>query len=82
MRRRGFLGRILAIAAAPIVAKEAADRITFRGVEVVADELEVTESYVGPCFSDIGSMLKEVYPPGSFEEAVNAPSTWRKALKR
>ncbi len=91
MERRGFLGRLLAIAAAPVVAKDLApDSVMFRGVEVVSDAevdvvgypLQVPKVYGETCFSEIASVLKEVHPRGSFDAAVNQESAFLKALRR
>jgi hypothetical protein len=68
MERRGFLGRLLAIVAAPLA--------------VAGVRLEVAKPYGVAVYADLASELKTAYPPGCFDEMVETFSPFYRALKR
>lgn len=83
MERRGFLGRLLAIAAAPVVARELGVEPPVIDTPVGEWAVEAVEPYgMAVSYSEIAEELKNAYPPGGFDEFVSAPSPWRKALRR
>ena len=95
MERRAFLARLAAIPLAAKAAIEAAPEletvlrspfydfsnsvpITDEALAAISDDAMDVAQFA---YSNISAALKEAYPPGGFDEFVNAPSAFRKALK-
>jgi hypothetical protein len=66
MDRRGFLGRLAALATAPLLIERAFEQTL---EEVGTETVD---------FTSINDALKEAYPPGTFEALVNKESVFLK----